>query len=63
MIIHVASNESWQIDKHVRLCISHIRIINLVLIFMYLAVITTQHIKQYQIPDLLTKFSACNKPF
>lgn len=45
--------------------ISHICILNLILIFLYLAVITIQYIKQYmyQIPDLLTEFSACNKPF
>lgn len=41
MIIYVASNENWQIDKHVRLCISHICILNLVLIFTHLAVIKT----------------------
>lgn len=65
MIIYVDSKENWQIDINVRLCIpvSHTCILNLVLVFMHLAVITTQNIKQYQIPDLLIEYSACNKPF
>lgn len=57
----------WLADKYtcVTLCVFLINIPNLILIFMRLAVITKQYtcIKQYQIPDLLTEFSACNKPF
>lgn len=44
------------------MCVS-LSILNPILIFMHLALITIQYIKQYEIPDLLAEFSAVNKPF